>query len=61
LAAVAGRKVLEKKFQIINNKKITMTEIQNSKPIYDLEESTFQFAKTVRLFVKEFINETNAS
>jgi hypothetical protein len=38
-----------------------MTEIQNSKPIYDLEESTFQFAKTVRLFVKEFINETNAS
>ena len=61
MAAVAGRKVLEKKFQIINNKKITMTEIQNSKPIYDLEESTFQFAKTVRLFVKEFINETNAS
>jgi hypothetical protein len=29
-----------------------MTEIQNSKPIYDLEERTFQFAKAVRLFVK---------
>ena len=29
-----------------------MTEIQSSKPAYDLEERTFQFAKTVRLFVK---------
>jgi len=29
-----------------------MTEIQNSKPIYDLEERTFQFAKAVRIFVK---------
>ena len=29
-----------------------MTQIQNSKPIYDLEERTFQFAKDVRLFVK---------
>ncbi|MBN1843202.1 MAG: four helix bundle protein [Deltaproteobacteria bacterium] len=29
-----------------------MTEIQNSKPTYDLEERTFQFAKAVRLFVK---------
>ncbi len=29
-----------------------MTEIQNSKPIYDLEERTFQFAKAVRLFVR---------
>jgi four helix bundle protein len=29
-----------------------MTEIQNSKPVYDLEERTFQFAKAVRLFVK---------
>ena len=29
-----------------------MTEIQNPKPAYDLEERTFQFAKTVRLFVK---------
>jgi len=25
---------------------------QNSKPVYDLEERTFQFAKAVRLFVK---------
>ena len=24
---------------------ITMTKIQNSKPVYDLEERTFQFAK----------------
>jgi len=29
-----------------------MTEIQKSKPAYDLEERTFQFAKNVRLFVK---------
>ena len=29
-----------------------MTKIQNSKPAYDLEERTFQFAKAVRLFVK---------
>jgi len=29
-----------------------MTEIQNSKPVYDLEERTYQFAKAVRLFVK---------
>ena len=29
-----------------------MTEIQNSKPVYDLEERTFQFAKAARLFVK---------
>ena len=29
-----------------------MTEIQNSKPVYDLEERTFQFAKGVRIFVK---------
>jgi four helix bundle protein len=35
-----------------NNKQITMTEIQNSKTVYDLEERTFQFAKAVRLFVK---------
>ena len=29
-----------------------MTQMQNSKPVYDLEERTFQFAKDVRLFVK---------
>jgi predicted regulator of amino acid metabolism with ACT domain len=29
-----------------------MTKIQNSKPLYDLEERTFQFAKAIRLFVK---------
>ena len=29
-----------------------MTEIPNSRPRYDLEERTFQFAKAVRLFVK---------
>ena|SRR3972149_2583631 len=29
-----------------------MTNNQNSKPPYDLEERTFQFAKDVRLFVK---------
>jgi hypothetical protein len=29
-----------------------MTEIQNSKTVYDLEERTFQFSKAVRLFVK---------
>jgi len=29
-----------------------MTKIRNSKPVYDLEERTFQFAKAVSLFVK---------
>jgi len=29
-----------------------MTKNQNNKPVYDLEERTFQFAKAVRLFVK---------
>jgi four helix bundle protein len=29
-----------------------MTKIQNTKPVYDLEERTFQFAKDVSLFVK---------
>ena len=29
-----------------------MTEIQKSKPVYDLEERTQQFSKAVRLFVK---------
>jgi four helix bundle protein len=29
-----------------------MTKTKNSKPVYDLEERTFQFAKAVRLFVK---------
>ena len=29
-----------------------MTKTPNNKPVYDLEERTFQFAKTVRLFVK---------
>ena len=32
-----------------------MTKIQNPKPIYDLEERTFQFAKAVRLFVKTLL------
>ena len=34
-----------------------MTEIQNSKPVYDLEEKTFQISKDVRLFVKTSILE----
>ena len=29
-----------------------MTKIQNNKPIYDLEERTFQFAKAARFLVK---------
>ena len=29
-----------------------MTKNQTSKPVYDLEERTYQFAKAVRLFVK---------
>jgi len=29
-----------------------MTKTQNNKPVFDLEERTFQFAKAVRLFVK---------
>jgi four helix bundle protein len=35
-----------------------MTEIRNPKPVYDLEERTFQFAKEVRLFVKTLPNTT---
>jgi four helix bundle protein len=31
---------------------ILSCQIQNPKPVYDLEERTFQFAKAVRLFVK---------
>ncbi|MFZ5519061.1 MAG: four helix bundle protein [Candidatus Zhuqueibacterota bacterium] len=33
-----------------------MDEISNPKPVYDLEERTFQFAKSVRLFVKTLPN-----
>ena len=33
-----------------------MTNLQNAKPKYDLEERTFQFAKDVRLFVKTLPN-----
>ena len=33
-----------------------MTKIQNPKPVYDLEERTFQFSKDVRLFVKTWPN-----
>ena len=40
------------KIQITNINQITMTKIQNPKPVYDLEERTFQFAKAIRLFVK---------
>ncbi len=29
-----------------------MTKTSNNKPVYELEERTFQFAKAVRLFVK---------
>ena len=29
-----------------------MTKIQNNKPVYDLEERTFQYAKDARFFVK---------
>jgi len=29
-----------------------MNKIQKEKPIFDLEERTFQFAKAVRLFIK---------
>jgi hypothetical protein len=35
-----------------------MTKIPNNKPVYDLEERTFQFAKAVRLFVKTLPNTT---
>ena len=33
-----------------------MDKIQKPKPVYDLEERTFQFAKRVRLFVKTLPN-----
>jgi four helix bundle protein len=35
-----------------------MTKSPNSRPAYDLEERTFQFAKAVRLFVKKIPNTT---
>ncbi len=35
-----------------------MTNNQNSKPVYNLEERTFQFAKDVRLFIKTLPNTT---
>lgn len=35
-----------------------MTKISNDKPIYDLEERTFQFAKAVRLFIKTLTKTT---
>ena len=31
-------------------------QVRNSKPVYDLEERTFQFAKAVRTFVKTLPN-----
>ena len=43
-----------------NNKQMTMTKNQTSKPAYDLEERTYQFAKAVRLFVKT-LPETTAN
>ena len=33
-----------------------MNSSQNTKPVYDLQERTFQFAKAVRLFVKTLPN-----
>lgn len=33
-----------------------MNKSSNSKPVYDLEERTFQFAKDVRLFIKTLPN-----
>jgi hypothetical protein len=47
-----GKMNKNSKIQITNFKQITMTKIKNSKPVYDLEERTFQFAKSVRFFVK---------
>jgi len=32
-----------------------MTKAENSQPVYDLEERTFQFAKKVRLYVKKLL------
>ena len=33
-----------------------MNKISNSKPVYDLEERIFQFAKNVRIFIKTLPN-----
>ena len=33
-----------------------MPNDQNNKPVYDLEERTFQFAKAIRIFVKTLQN-----
>ena len=38
--------------RLARSRQLRRTKIPNSKPAYDLEERTFQFAKAVRLFVK---------
>jgi four helix bundle protein len=49
----AAEATINSKSQISNIKQIIRRRRnQNSKPVYDLEERTFQFAKAVRLFVK---------
>jgi len=49
---------INSKNQKPKNKQITMDQKSNSKPVYDLEERTFQFAKNVRFFVKSLPNTT---
>jgi four helix bundle protein len=44
----ADRQITKNKFQINPNQ-----EMPNPKPVYDLEERTFQFAKRVRIFVRK--------
>lgn len=41
------------KSQNTKSKQLTKDKSSNSKPAYDLEERTFQFAKAVRLFFKK--------
>jgi four helix bundle protein len=39
--------------RIPNDKQIPMTKNPNNKPVFDLEERTFQVAKAVKIFVKK--------
>ncbi len=41
--------------EIPNNKFQFQAPLLNQKPLYDLEERTFQFAKAVRLFIKTLL------
>jgi hypothetical protein len=46
------------KKQITNFKQISINKMSNSKPVYDLEERTFQYAKRIRIYTKKLPKNT---